>query len=310
MDISIFGLELSRAAAAETSIDAIRASIQRASREGFSGYWLPQATGLDALTTLAVAGSGISMRLGAAVVPIHTRHPVVMAQQALTANQALNGNLTLGVGASHRVFVERVWGLSFDRSVAYMAEYTEILLLLLQEREAYVRGKRVTMRGDLDIEGPACPVLIAALGPRMLELAGRVAAGTVTWMAGIKTIREFAVPTINEAAAAAGRNAPEVVVGLPVCVTDDIEGARGRAAALLGKEEQASSYKTLLEREGLSGAGDMCVLGSEDRVAHQLAAFFEAGATSILAAPIGTADEKERTWECLAALACARTSDG
>ena len=303
MDISIFGLELSRSAAAETSIDAIRASIQRASREGFSGYWLPQATGLDALTALAVAGSGVSMRLGTAVVPVHTRHPVAMAQQALTVNQALDGNLTLGVGVSHRFFVERVWGLSFDRPVAYMAEYLEILLLLLEERQAYARGQRVTMRGDLDIEGPVCPVIIAALGPRMLELAGRVATGTITWMAGVNTIREFTAPTINEAAAAAGRNAPEVVVGLPVCVTDDIEGARARAATLLGKEENASSYKTMLEREGLEGAGDMCVLGSENRVADQIAAYFEAGATSILAAPTGTADEKERTWECLAALA-------
>ena len=303
MDISIFGLELSRSAAAETSIDAIRASIQRASREGFSGYWLPQATGLDALTALAVAGSGVSMRLGTAVVPVHTRHPVAMAQQALTVNQALDGNLTLGVGVSHRFFVERVWGLSFDRPAAYMAEYLEILLLLLEERQAYARGQRVTMRGDLDIEGPACPVLIAALGPRMLELAGRVATGTITWMAGVNTIRELTAPTINEAAAAAGRSAPEIVVGLPVCVTDDIEGARARAAALLGKEEKASSYKTMLEREGLEGAGDMCVLGSENRVADQIAKYFEAGATSIVAAPTGTADEKERTWECLAALA-------
>lgn len=303
MDISIFGLDLSRDVAVETSVEVIRASLLRAKREGFSGYWLPQAASLDALTAVAVAGSGVDMRLGVAVVPVYTRHPVSMAQQALTVNKILEGNLILGLGASHRVFVERVWGKSFERPVEYMAEYLEILLLLMEEREAYVRGKRMTMRGALDIEGPACPVMVGALGPRMLELAGRVAAGTITWMAGLKTIREFTVPTINEAADAAGRKAPEVVVGLPVCVTDDPRGARERATAILGKQEQASSYKTLLEREGLAGAGDICVLGSEDHVADQLAAFFDAGATSILAAPTGTADEQERTWNLLASLA-------
>lgn len=302
MDISIFGLDLSRAAAAETSIDTIRAQVQRASREGFSGYWLPQATGLDALTALAVAGSGADMRLGVAVIPIYTRHPVAMAQQALTVNQALQGNLALGVGASHRFFVERVWGGSFDRPVSYMAEYLEILLLLLEERQAYMRGKRVVMRGDLDIEGPACPVLVAALGPRMLELAGTVAAGTITWMAGLRTIKEMTAPAIQQAAAAAGRSSPEVVVGLPVCVTDDIDDARARAKALLAKEEQASSYKSLLEFEGLSSAGEMCIIGNEASVADQLVAFHEAGATSILAAPTGTAEEMERTWGLLASL--------
>jgi F420-dependent oxidoreductase-like protein len=240
--------------------------------------------------------------MGVAVIPIYTRHPVAMAQQALTVNKVLNGNLALGVGASHRVFVERVWGGSFDQPVSYMAEYLEILLLLLEERRAYMRGKRIVMRGELDIEGSACPVMVAALGPRMLELAGRVAAGTITWMAGLRTIKEFTAPAINEAAAAAGRSAPNVVVGLPVCVTDDIDGARARATDLLSKEEQASSYKKLLDREGLSGAGEMCIIGSEASVADQLAAFLEAGATSILAAPTGTSEEIERTWELLASL--------
>ncbi len=303
MHISIFGFDPSRAAASPTSLDTIRAQIERANRQGFSGYWLPQVTGLEALTVLAATGSGVDMPMGVTGVPVYTRHPVALAQQALTVNKALDGNLTLGVGASHRAVVERVWGRSFDRPVSYMAEYLEILLLLLEEREAYMKGKRVVMRGELDIEGPSCPVMIAALGPLMLELAGKAAAGTITWMTGLKTIRDFTVPTINDAAEAAGRNAPKVVVGLPVCVTDDIEGARERATALLGKEERAPSFKNMLDREGLSGAGEICVIGSEDHVSEMLAGYFAAGATSILAAPTGSDDEIERTWEHLAALA-------
>ena len=303
MEISIFDVDPSRAAASTTSLDTIRARIQRAARHGFSGYWLPQATGLDALTALAAAGTGVDLPMGTAVVPVYNRHPVALAQQALTTNQALGGNLTLGVGASHRVFVERIWGQSFDRAVDYVAEYLEILQLLLEERKAYMKGKRLIMRGELDVEGPACPVLVAALGPRMLKLAGTAAAGTVTWMAGPKTVRDFVAPTINEAAAIAGRNAPAVAVGLPVCVTDDLDGARARAAVLLDKEAQASSYKHMLDREGLSSAGEICVLGNEDHVSEKLAAVFTAGATAVLAAPIGADDEIERTWDLLASLA-------
>ena len=257
---------------------------------------------MDALTTLAAAGSGVDLPMGVAVVPVYTRHPVALAQQALTVNKALGGNLTLGVGASHQVLVERVWGESFDHPVTYMAEYLEILQLLLEERQAYMKGKRLVMRGELDIDGPACPVMIAALGPRMLELAGSAAAGTVTWMAGPKTIRDFIAPTIKAAAAAAGRGAPEVAVGVPVCVTDDVERARARAVEMLRKEEQASSYKRMLDREGVSSGGEICIVGNEDHVSEALAALFTAGATSVLAVPLGTGDEIERTWELLAAL--------
>ena len=294
MDISILVFD--------SSLEAIRANIERTSREGFSGCWMPNATGYDALTALAAVGSGVNMRLGSAVVPVHPRHPVALAQQALTVNRVLDGNLALGVGLSHPLFVERSWGLSYDRPVAYMAEYLEILIPLLEEGRAFVRGERLSMRGELTIDAPACPVLVAALGPRMLKLTGRVAAGTITWMVGAETIRDLTAPTINEAAAAAGRGAPEVVVGLPVCVSDDLEGARARAGHSVRMYGKMPSYRAMLDREGLDDPGDLCVVGTESQVAEQLAAFFEAGATSIAASPTGTPEEVERTRACLAAL--------
>lgn len=294
MDISILAFD--------ASLEGIAENIRRTNREGFSGCWIPNATGHDALTALAAVGSGVNMRLGPAVVPVHPRHPAALAQQALTVNQVLGGNLALGVGLSHRLFVERVWGLSFARPVAYMAEYLDVLVPLLEERRAFARGERVSMRGELDIDAPACPVLVAALGPRMLELAGRAAAGTITWMVGVDTIRNLTSPTINEAAAAAGRDAPEVVVGLPVCVSDDLEGARGRAANAFRMYGKMPSYRAMLDREGLDSPGDLCVIGSEGQVAEKMAAFFEAGATSIAVSPTGTPEEVERTRECLAAL--------
>ena len=294
MDISILGFD--------RSLDAIRSNIARTSREGFSGYWMPNGRGSDALTALAVAGNSTDMRLGTAVVPVHPRHPVALAQQALTVNRVLGGRLALGVGVSHRMMVEGSWGLSYDRPVAYLSEYLDALLPLLSERRVSVAGERVSTHSELDIDSPPCPVFIAALGPRMLELAGRATSGTITWMVGANTIRELTAPVINEAAAAAGRGVPEVVVGLPVCVTDDRSDALARAAHSLRIYGQLPSYRAMLDREGLEGPGELCVIGSEAQVAEQLAAFFDAGATSIAAAPTGTPEEVERTRACLAAL--------
>ena len=294
MDIAIFGFD--------RSLDAIRANVARTDREGFSGYWVTNGRGCDALTALAVAGTGAGIRLGTAVVPVHPRHPAALAQQALTANLALEGRLVLGVGVAHRFFVEGTWGLSFDRPVAYLSEYLDALLPLLSERKASVAGERVTMNGELALDAPPCRVFVAALGPRMLELAGRLTSGTITWMVGVKTMRELTAPVINEAAAAAGRDAPEVVAGLPVCVTDDEPDARARVAHSLRMYGNLPSYRAMLDREGLDGPGDVCVIGTEEQVAAQLAGYFEAGATSVAAAPTGNPEEVERTRACLASL--------
>ena len=206
------------------------------------------------------------------------------------------------MGVAHRFSVEGTWGLSFERPVAYLAEYLDALLPLLSGRKASVTGARVTMNGELALDAPPCPVFVAALGPRMLELAGRLTSGTITWMVGVKTIRELTAPVINEAAAAAGRESPEVVAGVPVCVTDNAGDARARAAHSLRMYGDLPSYRAMLDREGLGGPGDMCVIGAEEQVAERLAGYFEAGATSIAAAPLGRPEEVERTRACLASL--------
>ena len=294
MDIAILGFD--------RALEDITANVARTQEEGFSGYWVPNGRGSDALTALAVAGAGTDIRLGTAVVPIHPRHPVALAQQALTVNKILDGRLALGLGLSHRPIVEDGWGLSFERPVTYLREYLAALLPLLSDHRVSVDGERVSMHGELDIDAPPCPVFLAALGPRMLELAGRLTAGTVTWMVGLETLRTLTVPTINDAAEDAGREAPEVVVGLPVCVTDDPGAARERAGRSLRVYGTLPSYRAMLDREGLAGPGELCVVGSEAEVSERLGAFVDAGATSIAAAPTGTQQERERTRACLAAL--------
>ena len=240
-----------------------------AGEHGFHSWWIPQIFGFDALAVLAMIGREVpGIALGTAVVATYPRHPVTMAQQALTAQAASGGRLTLGVGLSHRLVVENVFGLDYDRPAHHMAEYLGVLMPLLGERAVSYTGDtvsslvRLTMPTDIDTP----EVVVAALGPRMLELAGRVADGTVTWMTGPKTLADHIVPSITRAATDAGRPGPRVVACLPVCVTDDADAARARCAKVFRDYGSLPSYRAMLDMEGVQGPADVAIVGSEDVV--------------------------------------------
>jgi 5,10-methylenetetrahydromethanopterin reductase len=257
--------------------------------------------GLDALTALAVVGSQVpGIELGTAVVPTYPRHPVVLAQQALTVATAVGGRLALGIGLSHKIVIEDRYGLSFDRPARHMREYLSILLPLLEGQPADFRGE--TMRAAVTLTTPRpgrVPVLLAALGPRMLELAGRRTDGTVLWMTGPATVRDYIVPAISKAAAEAGRPGPRVVCLLPVCVTDDPDGARARAARVFAIYGQLPSYRAMLDREGAEGPGDVAIVGSEDEVAAQIRALDQAGVTDFVAGEYSRAEDEHRRTRAL-----------
>ena len=216
------------------TLEGIDASLRTAAEQGFDSYWIPQAFGMDTLNVIGALGRDIpGIRFATAVVPTYPRHPMVLAQQALTTNLLVGGRLALGVGPSHKPVVEGSWGISFDRPIRHLREYLEALAEALGQRPRY-EGETITAKGDLSVPGATPPpVLVSALGPQLLKLTGRVADGTITWMTGPNTLRELTIPTINEAASAAGRSAPEIVAGVPVCVTDDVEAhpRAGRPAA-------------------------------------------------------------------------------
>ena len=207
------------------------AVLERYREAGLDHAFASQIFGPDALTLLAVAGSQVpGIGLGTGVVPVYPRHPMMLAQQALTVQMATDNRLLLGIGLSHQIVVENMWGMSFERPAAYMREYLTALMPLLRGETVRCEGERVTTNAfaplDIaDVEAP--PVLVAALADTMLKLAGRVADGTVTWMTGTATIGDHIVPTITAAAEAAGRPAPRVVVSLPIAVTNDHERSQG-----------------------------------------------------------------------------------
>jgi F420-dependent oxidoreductase-like protein len=278
-------------------MSGLREQVRQAADEGFGSAWMNNIFGLDALTALAVAGNQVSgIELGTAVVPTYPRHPAALAQQALTAAAACGGRLVLGIGLSHKIVIEDMYGYDFGQPVRHMREYLAVLLPLLERRPASFTG--VTVRANIGLTTPGegrVPVLLAALGTQMLRLAGQQTDGTMLWMTGPATVRDHIVPTITEAAAAAGRPAPRVACILPVCVTSDPDGARERAARVFAIYGELPSYRAMLDREGATGPGDVAIVGDEDAVGTQIRFLAEAGVTDFVAGEYGRGEDATRT---------------
>ena len=257
-----------------------------AAEVGFHSYWVSQANAVDPLVALAAAAPALEglAEVGTSVVPLYGRHPVGLAQQARTAQSALGGRLTLGVGPSHRSTVENNLGLSWDHAFAYTRDFLAGLQPLLAGEPAEVDGERVTTRAALNIDAAPTPVLLAALGPRMLTLAGQTTDGTTVGQCGPRTLAEHVVPRINEAAAGAGRPAPRVVALVRICVADSgptFEAARQQAREVAGFYSAQPSYRAVLDREGLADPADIHLIGSPEQVLDGLGAYVDAGATDL-----------------------------
>jgi F420-dependent oxidoreductase-like protein len=284
----------------EQPISRIVEQLQRFEEAGFASAFASQIFGPDALTLLAVAGSQVPrIELGTGVVPVYPRHPMMLAQQASTVQAATDNRLLLGIGLSHQVVVEGMWGMSFDKPYSYMKEYLAALLPLLRGETVSWEGERITCKafqpvGMKDTAPP--PVLVAALGTAMLKLAGTVADGTITWMTGTSTIRDHIAPTIGEAAAAAGRPAPRVFVSLPVAVTNDVEATKDRINKELAIYPNLPSYRAMLDKEGAQSPADVGFIGDEEAVAAAIGRLADAGATDFGAAIAGDKAARERTF--------------
>ena len=304
MKIGIYGGNVRRGAPLTSLIDDIVEQEQR----GFSSYWTPQVGTFDALTMIGLAGGRTStIEMGTAVVPSYPRHPSALAQQAATANALADGRLVLGVGPSHKPGIEAL-GLNYDRPALHTREYVTILKALAAEGRVDFQGEVYQVRTGFACPGAQdFPVVVSALAPLMLKAAGEVADGTVTWMVGRETIATRTVPHITKAAADAGRPAPRITVGLPVCVHDDEAQATQRAVGIFAGYGQLPNYRRQLDAEGLGEAGEIAVVGNEDRVAEQIQGFFDAGATEVIASVYPTGDDSrgsfQRTYDLLQQLA-------
>jgi F420-dependent oxidoreductase-like protein len=265
------------------SVPQARDLARWAASAGFDGFWLSQILGVDPVVALAAIGADVPQlaELGTSVVPLYGRHPLALAAQARTAQSALDGRFVLGIGPSHQMVVEGFFGESYARPFTRTAEYLDALVPLLEGGSASVAGTEVTANGWLTIEAQPVPVLLAALGTRMLDLAGRVAAGTTVGQCGPRTIATHIAPRIREAAAAADRPPPRVMALVTVCVTDDLAAARANAAEQGETYARLPAYRAMLDREGVDGPADLLVAGSIGAVVEGLRAYVDAGVTDL-----------------------------
>lgn len=286
-----------------TGLAEIVAQAVAAEAGGFASFWLANIFGNDALVTLAMAGQQTrTIELGTFVVPTYPRHPMAMAQEALTVQAAVGGRLTLGVGLSHRVTMEGMLGFDWDHPIRHTREYLTVLNRLLAQKLVNFDGEEYRLRGvQLTVPGAMPPpLLVAALGPQMLKLAGQLADGTAIWMGGARYIAETAVPIITKAAAEAGRPAPRIMASLPVCVTGQPDAVRDQAGKDFARYGQLPSYRAILDREGVAGPSDVALIGSAAEVRAGLQSLADAGVTDFAAAIIGYAQgEVEATTEVL-----------
>jgi F420-dependent oxidoreductase-like protein len=282
--------------------------IGRVADAGLHTAWLSQVYGLDALTVIAVAAAQVpGIEMGTAVVPTYPRHPIALAGQALTTQAATGGRLVLGVGPSHQMAMEGMMGIPYERPARHTREYVTVLRALATEGTVDLDGETIqahTAMGPRPVtDAPPLPILISALAPAMVKVAGEVADGTITWMAGPATLGKRIVPSLTEAAEAAGRPAPRVVAGLPIAITTDPAGVREKTARQLAVYGMLPAYRRLLDEEGLDGPEDLAIVGDADTVSAALNELADVGVTDLIAAPAGSAADRAATLEFLGSFA-------
>jgi F420-dependent oxidoreductase-like protein len=284
-------------------------AVTEAEKAGFDSFWAGHGVANDVLTMLAMAGTRTSrITLGTAVIPLRQpRGPVALAQQALTVQAATQGRLVLGIGSPPPVSLP-IWRVSDVSPVLFMREYVTILNGLLQTGSVDFHGKVFDATASLSVpESGPCPVMLGALGPAMLRLAGELADGTITWLTGPKTVETYIAPTISQAAQEAGRPTPTVCVSVPVAVTNDMAAGKEAATQYFERYGNAPHYQRLMEIEGVSKPADLAIMGNQSEVERQIQSMADAGATVFegFVFPVGSdaAASRKETLGVLSALA-------
>ncbi|MEX2100618.1 MAG: TIGR03564 family F420-dependent LLM class oxidoreductase [Acidimicrobiia bacterium] len=295
------------------TIDRIVEQAVEAEADGFTTLWYAGAASADPLLPIAFAGRATTtIELGTSVVQTYPVHPVQLAQRAFAVADAIGRPaFTLGVGPSHAPVIEGMYGLDYTHAGRHTEEYVTVLAQILHGEAVDFEGVDFRVhRGALPAP-PAVPVelLVSALAPRLLRVAGAVADGTILWMANATAVATHVVPRLRAAAEDAGRPSPRIVVGLPVAAHDDVEEARRVAAEQFAVYGNLPNYQRILAHGGLDSPADAAIVGDEAAVTAQIKATFEAGGTDFWAAPfpVGTdrSASRARTRALLAQLAAA-----
>ena len=282
-----------------TKVERMLADATWAEEAGLASLWVPQIPDdFDALTAAALIGTvTLTSEIGTAVVPIQPRHPIALAHQVLSTQAVCGGRLTLGLGVSHHWVIDEMLGLPYEHPAATMRDYLEVLdRALAGPGMVDVENERFRVHNPMDITDISpTPVMIAALGPVMLGVAGERTDGTILWLADERAIGTHVVPTINAAARTAGRPTPRVVAGVPICLCgdDEVEMAVSRANRVLSESEVSPNYQKLLDLGDARTVGDILAAGSEESIRRRLQAFADAGATDVSLRVVAIGETRE-----------------
>jgi F420-dependent oxidoreductase-like protein len=302
------GIVINPSPSATNAVDDVISQARRAFEIGVRHVWFSQQVSHDAISLAGLVGAAVpGLGVGTFVVPINPRHPLIVATLAQTAQAAAHGNFSLGLGLGAKAIEAQMFGTTWSNPVGRLREHLQMLRSIFDtgaldfhgtELSASVKDWPVSLAG-----GTPIPLYVAAMGPKALQVTGELADGTLPYLAGPRTLEEFIVPTISDAAAAAGRPAPRILAAVPVVVSDDVESARTLASEELSFYETIPSYATVIAREKADRAVDLAAVGPADAVRNQLQRYLDAGATDLVLSPMrsNTADP-ERLWEIAASI--------
>jgi F420-dependent oxidoreductase-like protein len=289
---------------------------------GYESVWVTHGLGRDSFLVLAAYGAATTrLGLGNGVVPIYPRHPVAMAQAALTLAEVSGGRFRLGVGVSHRASMEAMLGLTIVEPLVVMREYVAVLRGALGAGAAF-EGKHYRVHWSLALPArPAPPpIYLAALGPKMCELAGEIADGAILWLCPPDYVRDVARPAIERGRRRAGKTIEgfDLVAAVPLAVTDDPAAARAAFRNELSRYAALPFYRAMMDASGLgkglrafdrdgavpeSMAAALGAVGDAAAARAYLQAYRQAGVTLPAVRPITFPDAPwfRRTLEAMAA---------
>lgn len=294
---------------AKNMVDELIGQTREAYEAGLGSVWFSQLFDHDAIAVAALAGREVpGIAVGTAAVPLYPRHPLVLASLAQTAQAATGGRFTLGVGLGVQGMLEPAYGVEYPAPIRHLRESLTVLRQAVSGERVHFTGETVTARPPLPAAvagGGDVPLIVAAMGPQALRVTGELADGTVTYLAGPRSLSEHVVPTLLKAAQEAGRPAPRIVAAVPAVVTDDVDIVRQVAAVHLGAYASIPSYRKIVAAEGLSHPAELAIVGDENTVAAGIRRYFDAGATEVVVIHSGMRSSRERlrTWRLAGQLA-------
>ncbi|MCW2514149.1 MAG: F420-dependent oxidoreductase [Mycobacterium sp.] len=301
------GVVLNPSPAATNAVDDVIAQARRAFDVGVRQIWLAQQFSYDAISLAGLVGAAVpGLGVGTFVVPINPRHPLVVATLAQTAQAASHGNFSLGLGLGAHGPEQQAFGTSWPNPAGRLREHLEVLRSIFDTGAVDYHGSEFTAAPEWPVSlagGTPIPLYVAAMGPRALRVTGELADGTLPYLAGPRTVEGFIVPTITEAATAAGRPAPQIIAAVPVVVSGDADSARALAVEELKFYETIPSYAKVIAREGVDRAADIAAVGSPEAVREHLKRYVDAGATDLVLSGLRSdSTDPERLWEVAASI--------